>query len=87
MLPKIASSYIALVGVSPANPVMTRINDYLVPLQQYWAANQVNNLTLQYYPDMESLKNYIGSTTYLFPDEGICFGISVTQNADGEYDA
>lgn len=36
---------------------------------------------------MEDLNNYIASETYLYPDEGICFGISVEQNANGEYDA
>jgi hypothetical protein len=28
---------------------------------------------------MEQLQAYIASDTYLFPDQGICFGIAVTQ--------
>ena len=36
---------------------------------------------------MDALNSYIASETYLFPDEGICFGISVELNAQGQYDA
>lgn len=87
VLPKIAASYIAIVGNLQENAVMNRVNNYMVPLQKYWADNKVNNLTLVYYDTMDDLTNYIASDTYLFPDEGICFGISVEKNSDGEYDA
>jgi hypothetical protein len=39
-------------------------------------------MTLVYYDTMEELSSYIASETYLYPDEGICFGISVTQTGN-----
>jgi hypothetical protein len=77
VLPKVASSYIAIIGQND-NAVMTRINTYMVALQAYWALNTVNDLTLVYYDTVDDLNAYIASDTYLYPDEGICFGISVT---------
>jgi hypothetical protein len=45
VLPKVASSYIALVGVS-TEPIMQKINTNLQLMVDYWSANQVNNLTI-----------------------------------------
>ena len=88
VLPKVAASYIAIVGDLSTNEVMARVNENLVPLATYWKDNNVNNLTLVYYDTMADLTDYIASETYLFPDEGICFGISVEINpATGQYDA
>jgi hypothetical protein len=88
VLPKVAASYIAIVGDLSTNEVMARVNENLVPLATYWKDNNVNNLTLVYYDTMADLTDYIASETYLFPDEGICFGISVEINpATGKYDA
>lgn len=87
VLPKIAASQIAIVGNLQENAVMSRINNYMVALQKYWAVNNVNELYLVYYETQEELTNYIASDTYLFPDEGICFGISVEKNSQGEYDS
>lgn len=74
MLPKVAASRIAIVGQND-NAVMKKINTYMVALQAYWATNQVNNLTLVYYDTVEDLNAFIASDSYLYPDEGICFGI------------
>jgi len=87
VLPKVAMSYIAIIGDLENNDVMKRVNENLVPLQAYWSENNVNNLTLVYYNTLADLNAYIASETYLFPDEGICFGISVEMNAQGQYDA
>lgn len=77
VLPKVAAPYIAIVGDLTTNGVMNRINNYMVQLQKYWATNSINNLTLVYYDTVADLDSYISSDSYLYPDEGICFGISV----------
>ena len=61
---------------------MQNINTYMTALQEYWATNNINDMTLVYYDTMEELSSYIASETYLYPDEGICFGISVTQTGN-----
>ena len=85
VLPKVASPYIALVGVNDEQ-IMQKIESNLQLMVDYWQGNQVNNLTIKQFDTMDSLTNYIASDTYLFPDEGICFGISVTQTGS-TYDA
>ncbi len=78
VLPKVASSIIAIVGPT-SNPVMERINQYLTALQSFWATNKINELTLQNFTSIEELNSYIESESYLYPETGICFGISVVQ--------
>ena len=46
VLPKVAASYIAIVGDLDNNEVMSRVNENLIPLQKYWSDYKVNNLTL-----------------------------------------
>jgi hypothetical protein len=87
VLPRVASSIIALVGVND-NAVMTNINAQMTAYQAYWQANSVNNLTIQSYDTLAELQSYIEGPNYLSPEEGICFGIQVTQDAvTGDYSA
>jgi hypothetical protein len=66
---------------------MKKIDSYLTSLITYWGANGVNELSLVNYPTIADLNTYIASDTYLFPDEGVCFGISVELDSNGEYNA
>jgi hypothetical protein len=54
VLPRVASSIIALVGVND-NAVMTNINAQMTAYQAYWQANSVNNLTIQSYDTLAEL--------------------------------
>jgi hypothetical protein len=76
VLPKVASSIIAIVAPE-SNPVMIRITQYLTALQSFWATNNINELTLMNFTSVSELNSYIESESYLYPDTGICFGISV----------
>ena len=76
VLPKVASTYIAIVGKTD-NAVMERVNTYMMALVDYWSANNINNFTLFYKDTVADLNEYLASDTYLYPDTGVCFGISV----------
>jgi len=76
VLPKVASSIIAIVAPE-SNPVMIRITQYLTALQSFWATNNINELTLMNFTSVSELNSYIESESYLYPNTGICFGISV----------
>ena len=78
VLPKVASTYIAIIGKTD-NAVMERVNTYMMALVDYWSANNINNFTLFYKDTVADLNEYLASDTYLYPDTGVCFGISVDQ--------
>jgi len=83
VIPKVGAPLIAIVG--PNSTVSDNIVNYLTTLQSYWSTNNINNLTLTYFEDMNSFNSYVGGPDYLQPDVGVCFGIQVTNTSNSAF--